>query len=100
MFVYGVHFLEVCDSPLISILLSLSLSVQLGQLPEFGSGRGLSASLNRSSTSGGFQDLNNALESLLEDNSVKKGGAKTGGRQKGRATKTRAKESTSKCVIC
>lgn len=68
------------------------LHIQLGQLPEFGSGRGLSgASLNHSSTGGGFHDLDNALESLLEDNSEKRGG----GRQK---AKTRGKDSTPKYV--
>ena len=72
--------------------LPLLQQIQLGQLPEFGSGRGLSgASLNHSSTDGGFHDLDNALESLLEDNSEKRGG----GRQK---AKTRGKNSTSKYV--
>ena len=52
--------------------------------------------MNHSSTSDGFQDLDldNALESLLEDNSGKRGG----GRQKAKATKTRGKDSTSKYV--
>ena len=71
---------------------SLFFKIQLGQLPEFGSGRGLSgASLNHSSTGGGFHDLDNALESLLEDNSGKRAGA----RQK---AKIREKDSTSRYV--
>ncbi len=77
-------------------LSSLPFKIQLGQLPAFGSGRGLSgASLNHSSSGGGgFHDLDNALESLLEDN----GGKRAGGRQKAKATKTREKDSTSKYV--
>jgi hypothetical protein len=99
LFVYGVRFLEVCGYLIVCLSLSppsLSFNIQLGQLPEFGSGRGLSgASLNHSSTGGGgFHDLDNALESLLEDNSETRGG----GRQKAKATKTRGKDSTSKYV--
>ena len=89
LFVYGVRFLEF-----MWIVVSL-LHIQLGQLPEFGSGRGLSgSSLNHSLTGHadeGFHDLDNALESLLEDNSEKRGG----GRQK---AKTRGKDSTPKYV--
>lgn len=62
---------------------------QLGQLPEFGTGRGLTS--NRA-TSSGFHDLDDALESLLGDDTGSE--VKRGGRQRNKSQIAKSKGST------